>query len=924
MRFHGLDVRAALALASVDFGRQFAAAAANPAAVIAGHVAGYLSDYRAVVVVRHRRETVISSVPLRTAAHRPVDLRLYPAAAGFVPAAAAVPLTLPSRLASGVTVGSSGVRVFPEGADSAGILVGGRQVFYPAVGLDVDAAITPTVTGAELFWVLRSRLSAERLAYRLEVPAGASVVRAGHGLAVVRGSAVLARIPFPVAYDAQRQQVPVSISVAGTVVTVSVPHRRRDVEYPIAVDPAAVSGASMTGWTFSSAGSTQFSWSSNCSSGCVLSGDAAELTAAQGVVATGDHAAMNWSVANQSAPEVFTTPMSIYNIRVDTFGPTGTGGPPNGFNPPFDAEIGFFCGQPSWSPTGYGYGGDYVGNSMAEWSSAYDTGSDWLYGSSVTLGCADNVNVALTQFRTGQTTGPFDVAIGSMLLSVQQNGATKQEMLGSASAAEPNVVRSCVGKPVNCATGNQFETQADLSVASHGLRLGLVRTYNSQAAAVATSPGGFGYGWSSLLDDHVVVDQTNALATVYQADGSTVPFTINSDGSFSPPGPWVEASLTKRSDGSFLYTLPDRTQITFDPTGRLLAQADRNGNQITTGYGSGHLTTLTDGAGRSVTLSYNPDGTVNSASDPAGHTVSYGYDGSGNLAQVTDVGGGVRRFGYDVSHQLTSMTDPNGGTTTTSYDSSHRVVSQTDALGRKRTWAYSQWGTGELETVITNPGGDITDERFNHANEPVQITTAQGTSVAGTRTMSYDGNNLLASATDENGHTSTYTYDAAGNRTSQTNPLGNKTTWTYNAQHDLTSVTTPLGHITTFGYDANGNPTSASRSVTETNQTQSTSYVYDAGGNLTRSTDPLGHAWSYGYDGYGDRTSATTPTAIRPAGDTTSTGIESRRSAPTATNPARTRPSTRPHTRWTRSAAPQTSKTHSGTTRCWPTTPTAT
>src|SRR5438128_2518677 len=44
-------------------------------------------------------------------------------------------------------------------------------------------------------------------------------------------------------------------------------------------------------------------------------------------------------------------------------------------------------------------------------------------------------------------------------------------------------------KPVNCATGNEVESQQDLLVGGLGPGLSLTRTYNAQLAAEQTSPG---------------------------------------------------------------------------------------------------------------------------------------------------------------------------------------------------------------------------------------------------------------------------------------------------------------------------------------------------------------------------------------------------------------------------------------------------
>jgi RHS repeat-associated protein len=430
---------------------------------------------------------------------------------------------------------------------------------------------------------------------------------------------------------------------------------------------------------------------------------------------------------------------------------------------------------------------------------------------------------------------------------------------GGWNPSAPNLVHVHCGDPVDCATGNLFETQTDISVPFHGLALGLSRTYNSQAAATATAPGVFGYGWSSILDTRLVIDQSRSLATVYQANGSAATFYVNANGSFSAPGTWMQSTLVKQADGTYLFTLPDRTALVFDSSGRFKLEADRNGNTIAASYdGSGHATSLSDGAGRSIALTYNPDGTVSSAQDPDGHMAYYSYS-SQNLTQVTEVDGGQWKFGYDSPHLLTSMTDPDNHQVTTVYDSSNRVISQTDAMNRKRTWSYLTPSGGGTETVITNPAGDVTDELFNSTGEPTQITHALGTPLAATAYYTYDGNGLETSYKNEDNKTWLYGYDAAGNRNSVTDPLGHQTLWTYDAQHDLTQTQTPLGHLTTIAYDANGNRTSVSRTLTETGQTQTTGYGYNLAGDLESTTDALHHTWTYGTDAAGDRTSTTTP-----------------------------------------------------------------
>lgn len=467
------------------------------------------------------------------------------------------------------------------------------------------------------------------------------------------------------------------------------------------------------------------------------------------------------------------------------------------------------------------------------------TGTTWIRWALADTG-ARGPNVG-----TLQTVGPNATAA---------TAATAQA--GAASQAEPNVQRSCTGKPVDCATGNQFEIQTDLAIGGRGLGLQATRTYNSQAAAAATAAGALGYGWTGSYSDHLVISSAYRTATVYNADGSTVVFSDYGAGNYQAP-PWVQSTLTPNADGTYSYRLPSQVTLRFASDGRLLSQTDRNDNTTSMTYGAGRLTAVTDPAGRSLTYTYNPDGMIASITDPTGLTVNYTYVG-GNLTGISysGISGTHWGFGYDGSHQLTSMTDARGHTTTTAYDSAHRVISQTDALNRTRTWAY-----GTDETTITNPGGDITHELFENG-EPVQITRAQGTPDEATQTLTYHSNRALSTSTDASGRTTTYNYDAAGNRTSVTIPGGRTSTLTYNATRDVTSTTTPSGKTTTFGYDTHGNLTSVTRTLAITGHDpveQTSTFAYDAAGNQTSATDPLHHTTTFEYDTRGNMTSRTDP-----------------------------------------------------------------
>jgi hypothetical protein len=77
------------------------------------------------------------------------------------------------------------------------------------------------------------------------------------------------------------------------------------------------------------------------------------------------------------------------------------------------------------------------------------------------------------------------------------------EELGPNSPGEPERKNCLTGKSVNCATGNETQTQTDLSVGGRGRGLQLVLTYNSLLALKLVAAGPFGFGWPGSYSAHL-------------------------------------------------------------------------------------------------------------------------------------------------------------------------------------------------------------------------------------------------------------------------------------------------------------------------------------------------------------------------------------------------------------------------------------
>jgi RHS repeat-associated protein len=431
------------------------------------------------------------------------------------------------------------------------------------------------------------------------------------------------------------------------------------------------------------------------------------------------------------------------------------------------------------------------------------------------------------------------------------DGISGEEEYGSENEGIPKKSKCMLGFPVNCATGNQTDTQTDITVGGRGPGLSLARTYNSQLAAHESSPGPFGYGWTGPYSAYLEMNTELQSVTVHQSNGSTVRFMASGE-LWVPANPQAQATLAKEGSG-YTYTLPDQRVLHFNSAGQLTSEVDRNGNSLVMAYNSEKaLESVTDGSGRQLTFAYNGEGLVESVKDPMGHAVKYGYE-SDNLVSVTEPGEAKAnwRFKYDSSHQMTEEIDGRGNAVSTEYDGSHRVISQTDGLSRKRVWKYASTEAGS-ETTVTEPNGSTTVEKFNLDDEPTSVTHASGTSIVQTTTDAYDSFYNLVATTDPDGHTVRYGYDPAGDRTSETNALGETKQWSYDSHHDVVATTTPEGETTTIVRDGNGNPETISRPAPG-EKTQVTTYKYDSYGDLTSVTDPLERTTKYEYDSYGDR-----------------------------------------------------------------------
>ncbi|MBB5774026.1 LamG-like jellyroll fold domain-containing protein [Nonomuraea jabiensis] len=220
------------------------------------------------------------------------------------------------------------------------------------------------------------------------------------------------------------------------------------------------------------------------------------------------------------------------------------------------------------------------------------------------------------------------------------SSTTTSSVLTFTTGVRPPVVTSqlassgVVGQEFNQQTGNYTTTLTDLTVATVGPPLSVVRTYNSLDPR---TDGMFGAGWSTRWDMKVVKEvrgaSTSALVTY--PDGRQVRFRANGDGTFQPP-PAMYATLAEQSGG---WRLMDKTSTSyrFDTAGRLTSITDQRGRGQTLTYDAGgKLAKVTGVGGRSVTFTWQGIQVATISSDPVDGqalTWNYSYD-AGRLTQV--------------------------------------------------------------------------------------------------------------------------------------------------------------------------------------------------------------------------------------------------------------------------------------------------
>ncbi|MFK4269394.1 putative T7SS-secreted protein [Streptomyces milbemycinicus] len=408
------------------------------------------------------------------------------------------------------------------------------------------------------------------------------------------------------------------------------------------------------------------------------------------------------------------------------------------------------------------------------------------------------------------------------------------------------VEKDCETDPVDVATGEMLMSATDVSLPG-ALPLVLERTFVSGH----TCGGWFGRTWSATLDQRLELDADGIVFVA--TEGMVLRYAVPRAGEDTYPvrGPRWPLRWDGTAGGTMRIEIPEQARtLHFTPLAA-------NGNELP-------LQRIEDRNGRSITFTYDADGTplevVHSGgyriaidTDPellritalrllgvgdaeTGTTlVSFGYNGAGDLTEVFNSAEEPLRFTYDDQHRITSWTDRNGTSFGYVYDHRGRVL-RTIGSDNMMTGRF-HYDEASRTTVYTDSLGHQITYVFNESYRTVARTDALGHT---TRTeWDPQTGRLPLSVTDPLGHTTRYAYDDTGNLIRVDRPDGTAATATYNEHGQPLEVREPDGAAWLHTYDDRGNRT---RTTDPTGAV--THYTYDEAGNLTSVTDPLGHTTS--------------------------------------------------------------------------------
>lgn len=398
---------------------------------------------------------------------------------------------------------------------------------------------------------------------------------------------------------------------------------------------------------------------------------------------------------------------------------------------------------------------------------------------------------------------------------------------------------------VNIGTGNLFIRSLMSELDGPGVPASAARVYNSQRDSSAGNIANWQTDYETLgiwlIDDS---------AWFYDGTGARWRFEPDGESWEAPPG--ANAQLTEEADGTWRITY-NRTgeAILFNASGWPTERVDRNGVGITYGYSDSRVASITDAAGKVISMGYYPAGSkhILDRVGAAGRSVTFDYTTSTTgtplhlkAAHENGLSRPTWSLSYSSTHMLTELSG-GGRSIQFSYDSNARVteVAQSDTNGETLTTSFDYTPTG---TIVTDPRGNTSE----YETDDLSRVTKTIDQLARERSQTWTANSDVETSTDGfgsdggSGNVTTTGYDSLDNQTSITMPTGASVQALYGLDPECPGAETGTAYQVNCTVDAEGN---------------TSSLTYDDSGNLIQRADTTAggveatHTYSFEDEGGG-------------------------------------------------------------------------
>ncbi len=321
-------------------------------------------------------------------------------------------------------------------------------------------------------------------------------------------------------------------------------------------------------------------------------------------------------------------------------------------------------------------------------------------------------------------------------------------------------------------------------------------------------------------------------------------------------------------DGSALYVRSNGEREGYNPDGRLVEVARRNGNSFTLHYDSGgKLRRIQGPGGMHARLKWDKAGRIVSIEGSNGNLVEFRYEGNflvqvrlnneqihaysytdqGLVASITDSNHRVTEIGYDKKGRVIRHSRPGEGDDVYSYDDFSQRITRTDRAGMLTMMEFNQDG---LQYKVTDAKGNHHLYGYNKKGRIQSVKSGMEQ-----WQISYNEAGQIQSLNDGAGTELRYGYDKRGNLVYETTPLGGEIRREYDQLNQVTSVIDERGGKTHITYV----PDSSQISSIAYPDGSKLHYRYDSAQRLTELIDADGESTSYKYDQAGRLVSENRP-----------------------------------------------------------------